>query len=154
MHFKIVRKCLQTDEQNFVREDLLSTHIYSNTTCRKLRCASFHLSNDKPKSPAMNTLAFVYPFCSPVAQPFLQRDSGITNKRHTHAGVSRLQRHHESFAKPPLAAHTSALPMTMQRTPNGGPEQRDLFVPALVITAIIGYTLILAYDLAHSWGFV
>ena len=40
------------------------------------------------------------------------------------------------------------------RGPDDDDEQRDLFVPIFVATAIMGYTLILAWDLAKSWGFL
>lgn len=37
----------------------------------------------------------------------------------------------------------------------GGPEPpRDNFVPALVIIAAVGYTLIIGYDFLHSWGII
>lgn len=49
---------------------------------------------------------------------------------------------------------TRVNPMMIQTPPGGSPPPRDPFVPALVLTAIIGYALILAYDYAHSWGYI
>lgn len=39
-----------------------------------------------------------------------------------------------------------------QRPSESPPPSRDNFVAIFAITAIVGYTLILGYDLAHSWG--
>lgn len=61
-----------------------------------------------------------------------------TNRRRNAFHVSRLY---------PVQA-----PQMVRRPSGDAPPPRDLFVPVLVVTAIVGYTLILAYDLVHSYG--